>query len=314
LRVVGSSKADGYWRLKVELSEEEASLISTVFGVDICSTEYISVDELTRRLLHSIIANRLRESKSGCEVSMVVSSVWLQSITPAGSYVSEEKQLLDYTVEGLKLTLNAMTSLAKGLEELRKRLVAPCIDPGVSKILNKLLEKLPLLCVRGYAQGESLILEAVIGDYAIPSYSSRISIKVNALPDAPANVWYKGLQSRLEGCIRVESGSKDTMRIGDVVFRSGLYYVNDCIILNAYIDECREGARAKTANIVKLDELKLDEKDYSILSLFLEIAGRENVEVRTAGEQLYLKSLKAGDPLVEAELCLRRRVSPGPSR
>jgi hypothetical protein len=314
LKVVESSKADGYWRLKVELSRDEVSLISTVFGIDICSTEYISVDELTRRLLHGIIANRLRESRGGCEVSMIVSSVWLQSIAPAGSYVGEEKQLLEYMVEGLGLTFNTMTSLARGLEELRRRLVAPCIDPRTSTSLNQLLEELPLLCVRGYTQERSQVLEVIAGDNALPNYSLKLSLRVNALPDALVKTWYRGLQSKLEGCIRVESESKDTMYIGGVRFKSGYYYVNDCVILDAYIRSCKERVTGKTAGTAKLEDLKLGERSRNIVDSFLRLVGRDNVEVRVESEWLCFRSLKLEDPLEEAGLCLGRRASLTPLR
>jgi hypothetical protein len=306
LRLVEASKVDGYWRLKVELTREEASLISTVFGVDVCSTEYVNVDELVRRLLHSIMVNQLRESKSGCTVAMLVGSVWLQNIIPAGGLVGEERQLVDFLVKGLELVFNSMLPLARSLEELRRSVAAPCIDPLVSTRLNDVLEELPLLCVKGRRIGRSHVLEVVAGDAAIPSYSLRLQLDINVLPDILVETWFRGRQSRITGCIRVED--RDVI-IGTTRFKTGFFYVNDCLVLEGYIANCREQSRGRVVKMVEVEELGLDERGRRVVSSFLAMMGGENVEMFESNEWFYIKGLSARNPIREAELCLRRRFT-----
>ncbi len=302
MKVLETSRVGDRWILKVELTREEASLVSTVFGVNVCTIGYVSIDELVGRLLHGIMASSLRESEGGCEVVMSVSGVWLQSIIPAGSSVGEERQLLDFVVKGLEITFKSMVSLARSFEELRKSIVAPCIDPGVSASLDRLLRELPLLCIRGHRIGGSQFLEVILGDSAIPSYSSRFLISVNALPDVLDKTWFRGLEARLGGCIRVEG--KDVV-VGTNRFRTGLYYVNDCIILEAYIANCRE--RSKSGTVRSIDVDRLGELRDMVSSFLKVVGGWGNVEVVESGEWLYIRSLKASGSVEEAELCLKRR-------
>lgn len=303
MRLLEFTRVSDGWRLRVELSAEEASVVSTIFGVDVCETRFVSIEELAGRLVHGLLANRLRAPREGCPVDIIVSDVWLQSISPVESYSVTEKQLVEYLFKSIDITLSHVIPLARGIEELRKGVVAPCIDPIVSTRLQRLLEKLPLVCVRGLVEDGKSLLEIYLADSITPRYATRIVLRVNAIPDIMVKTWYRGLQSRLEGCIRL-GGDRYVVYIGGVMFKHGYYYVNDCIVLEGYMAHCREEASTKPLRVAKLEELNVRDDMRDVVERWRSL-GVVDAEAYQTQAWLYVKSLKTEDPVEYSELYLR---------
>jgi tartrate dehydratase beta subunit/fumarate hydratase class I family protein len=97
--------------------------------------------------------------------------------------------------------------------------------------------------------------------------------------------------------------------IGTTRFKTGFFYVNDCLVLEGYIANCREQSRGRVVKMVEVEELGLDERGRRVVSSFLAMMGGENVEMFESNEWFYIKGLSARNPIREAELCLRRRFT-----
>jgi len=299
VKLLDYSRAGDGWRVEVELSSEEASLISSVFGLDVCSTGFFSVEELVGRLLYSILAGRrLQLPGSSCRASMYVSSVWLQSLSPGrGSPVASER-LLEYLVNSLGATMKYSVLLADEVENLRGS-IAPCLDARVSEVLQELAERLPAICIKSSQRGGEWQLEVLMGDSTTPRHVVRVVVKFNPLPVDVADKWYRGLSPRIGGCISVGEDAT-TIYVGDTRFRTGLYYASDCYILEAYMETCRERS-LKIGREARLEEIRRAE---DIIKRWSELGG-EDIEVSLAQDWAYIRAREPRKPLESTELCLK---------
>ncbi|MEM1685403.1 MAG: hypothetical protein QXO93_05040 [Acidilobaceae archaeon] len=225
MKILQIDKKDNRWRNVVEISREEATVISTALGKDICSSEarYASLplSFLLDNLVVGLLANSRRES-SGC---IIILEAYDNTISMLTGRPEAERDDVEYLVRRVFSIINALYSQ---LEVVKTR-ESLCFKAEDISYLNKLLEKADLLCITWYT-GDFKGLEFTIASKSIEPIA-RIQVETS-IPPLIAGKRVHMWNPRLWECIEIE---KDAIIVGGTLLKPAQSV--ECIMLDVKLKD-----------------------------------------------------------------------------